>query len=544
MSGGDAGKIVEENLDYALRLGAEADRLMSYVLFFLWVASFGFAWLHGTWLLWAIAGTSISAGATLVARVWPGSLASRLTMAAGLMLYSALLIDQAHGIVETHFGIFALLAFLLYYRDWRPVVFGTAVIALHHVGFYWLQSVGVPLYVFPHTGMPMMVVVHAAYVVVETVVLVKMALGLHQEMLGTIALASLGVNAKEATEIDLDPSRVEDAGVAGRGVAQFLEHIRTAIAQAGEVSDSIQSAAVTMADASSEMVKIREHQQEESQRVVQLVQSMGSVAGSVSQRSESLAAEAQASSEAAGDAQRRIESTSTSLQKLVGSVEQTATEMERLEKSTERIGKIVEMIEGIAGQTNLLALNASIEAARAGESGRSFAVVAQEVRRLSESTREFAAEIQQVVIGLREATQSARTISEQSKLDAEVSRSQMQTAWEQFQAVSRKLPEYAQSMSSLVDAMAQQQNLMQQVTQRMTEDSQYLEATSSTVHHIRNSGELLQEMSRRLQSSVQRFRLDKPANQARPTRPTNAASSTGATRPDRSAMPARVVEQI
>ncbi len=544
MSGGDAGKIAEENLDYALRLGAEADRLMSYVLFFLWVASFGFAWLHGTWLLWAIAGTSISAGATLVARVWPGSLASRLTMAAGLMLYSALLIDQAHGIVETHFGIFALLAFLLYYRDWRPVVFGAAVIALHHVGFYWLQSVGVPLYVFPNTGMPMMVVVHAAYVVVETVVLVKMALGLHQEMLGTIALASLGVNAKEATEIDLDPSRVEDAGVAGRGVAQFLEHIRTAIAQAGEVSDSIQSAAVTMADASSEMVKIREHQQEESERVVQLVQSMGSVAGSVSQRSESLAAEAQASSEAAGDAQRRIESTSTSLQKLVGSVEQTATEMERLEKSTERIGKIVEMIEGIAGQTNLLALNASIEAARAGESGRSFAVVAQEVRRLSESTREFAAEIQQVVIGLREATQSARTISEQSKLDAEVSRSQMQAAWEQFQAVSRKLPEYARSMSSLVDAMAQQQNLMQQVTQRMTENSQYLEATSSTVHHIRNSGELLQEMSRRLQSSVQRFRLDKPANQARPTRPTNAASSTGATRPDRSAMPARMVEQI
>ena len=48
-----------------------------------------------------------------------------------------------------------------------------------------------------------------------------------------------------------------------------------------------------------------------------------------------------------------------------------------------------EDISAIAGQTNLLSLNASIEAARAGENGRGFAVVAEEIRTLSDSTKEL-----------------------------------------------------------------------------------------------------------------------------------------------------------
>ena len=48
-----------------------------------------------------------------------------------------------------------------------------------------------------------------------------------------------------------------------------------------------------------------------------------------------------------------------------------------------------EDISSIAGQTNLLSLNASIEAARAGEQGRGFAVVAEEIRNLSDSTKDL-----------------------------------------------------------------------------------------------------------------------------------------------------------
>jgi methyl-accepting chemotaxis protein len=71
-------------------------------------------------------------------------------------------------------------------------------------------------------------------------------------------------------------------------------------------------------------------------------------------------------------------------------------------KRVREINKITVMIAEIANQTNLLALNASIEAARAGEYGAGFAVVAEEVRKLSESTRGFSENINSIVESIQD----------------------------------------------------------------------------------------------------------------------------------------------
>lgn len=74
-------------------------------------------------------------------------------------------------------------------------------------------------------------------------------------------------------------------------------------------------------------------------------------------------------------------------------VKESGEALNHLAARVEEIGKIVEVITGIAAQTNLLALNAAIEAARAGEHGRGFAVVAEEVRKLAENSHQSASEI-------------------------------------------------------------------------------------------------------------------------------------------------------
>ncbi|MCH9644020.1 MAG: CHASE3 domain-containing protein [Gammaproteobacteria bacterium] len=78
-----------------------------------------------------------------------------------------------------------------------------------------------------------------------------------------------------------------------------------------------------------------------------------------------------------------------------------------LGEKSQSIGKVVEIIENISGETKLLALNAAIEAAHAGEAGTGFAVVAAEIRNLSEMSTESTSEIRNLILKIQGETDKA-----------------------------------------------------------------------------------------------------------------------------------------
>ena len=135
---------------------------------------------------------------------------TRAFIAVGLMAYSALFISETHGMIEMHFHIFGALAFLLVYRDWRVLLVGAAAAAVHHLTFDLLQSAGAGVYVMPasHLGLGM-VVVHAVFVVFETVVLVILARSLESE---TLTMARMRVaDAAERASLARLPTRSSSA---------------------------------------------------------------------------------------------------------------------------------------------------------------------------------------------------------------------------------------------------------------------------------------------------------------------------------------------
>jgi methyl-accepting chemotaxis protein len=149
---------------YIASIHRQGDRIMMAVVWFLFFLSLALAPVHSTWELAIPAGLGLALASTAAAVWLPAQQVTRVLNAFIFMAFSALEIQQMHGMIEMHFGIFVLLAFLLFYRDWVPLVVGASVIAVHHLGFYFLQNAGFPVYVFPGKRGIGMVFVHAAFV--------------------------------------------------------------------------------------------------------------------------------------------------------------------------------------------------------------------------------------------------------------------------------------------------------------------------------------------------------------------------------------------
>lgn len=129
------------------------------------------------------------------------------------------------------------------------------------------------------------------------------------------------------------------------------------------------------------------------------------------------------------------------MQLIVDSVVKSDKQIDALNKRSKEVEAITQLISTIANQTNLLALNAAIEAARAGESGKGFSVVADEIRKLAETTHHSATEIEYLVKGIQNDTHSTIDMMNTVHTQVESGLSVMSSVKKKFHAISNSMNE-------------------------------------------------------------------------------------------------------
>jgi len=176
------------------------------------------------------------------------------------------------------------------------------------------------------------------------------------------------------------------------------------------------------------------------------------------------------------------------------------------EKSHE-IGKVMEIIKEIASEIHLLALNAAIESAAAGEHGRRFAVVASEVRRLAEKTRESTETIRGIITEIQSATNSSVEATEQGSREVERWKETIHLSSEAFSEIIETIERTSEASTQISLATHQQTSANEQVVQAMRQIEEMVRVTASKMKESSVSASQLREMAGTLQEKTAVFRV-------------------------------------
>ncbi len=136
--------------------------------------------------------------------------------------------------------------------------------------------------------------------------------------------------------------------------------------------------------------------------------------GEVSLASAQVMAGTRQAREATAESRETVLSTVRGMNEIRTTIQETAKRIKRLGERSQEIGGIVKLIDTIAERTNVLALNANMQAAQAGEAGRGFMVVAAEVQRLAESSKQATDQIAKLISGIQVETGEAISTMDRS----------------------------------------------------------------------------------------------------------------------------------
>lgn len=322
------------------------------------------------------------------------------------------------------------------------------------------------------------------------------------------------------TEVSLDVT-----GAISTSVNQMTEQLRMIVKKVKVAAQQVTNSSVRIREASTEMSEDTDAQAsrigEASSQLVKMTGSFQEVAA-LTKESVQVAIEAR---QTASNGLKAVSDTVDGMQRIRDQVQSTSKRIKRLGESSQEIGEIVQLISDITDRTSILALNASIQAAMAGDAGQGFAVVAEEIERLAESSKDATQQISKLIRAIQNETGEVIMDMEESTREvvagSELASKAGVTLFE-IDSVSNQLVELIQNSS---DYVLEQSDTATKVADTMSEISQSTKASADKSREATQSVGRLAEMVSQLRDSVSQFKVEDVQERLFPNEPKSFANA-------------------
>ena len=272
---------------------------------------------------------------------------------------------------------------------------------------------------------------------------------------------------------------------------------------------TINDTGMALSTNSHEIVATMEQQErtinEQATAVSQTTTTMEELGASTRQSTEQAEASASGARQALDlteEGNQSVEQTLSGISTLKEQVGAIAEQIMRLSEQTGQIGLVSDLVGNLANQTNMLALNASVEAVRAGEQGKGFSVVAGEIRKLADQSKQSAEKINDLVREIQASINSSVMVTDEgTKKASEGIRLAQETA-QTFNGLADAVNNVFLNSQQISMTAKQQAVAVQQVVAAMNELNSAAKESASGINQVKVSSQQLDNAAKKLKAVV------------------------------------------
>jgi methyl-accepting chemotaxis protein len=301
--------------------------------------------------------------------------------------------------------------------------------------------------------------------------------------------------------------RDDELGKLAVGLNRMVARLKTTAQQTRAATENLSTATMEILASAREQSALTGEQVAAYQQTSATMQEVSKSCLQIAERAKQVTAAAEAVSLANTSGLDAVQKTNQSVEAIHEQAEAVAQNIVSLSEKTQLVGDILATVNDIAEQSHLLALNAAIEAAAAGEHGRSFSVVASEIKNLADQSKAATVQVKSILGDIQKEINTSVMLTEEAVKRVDLGKHQAVEAASAIRNLAANIDESVQAFQQIAAGTNQQQIGFDNVMQAMKSLSRGAEQAATSTRQTEKTAATLTKVSAQLRTATEAYRL-------------------------------------